>query len=968
MTTPPTFPSFADYFRALHGHDPFPWQDRLAAEVLGTGWPAAIALPTAAGKTATLDIATWALAHEAYTATVRRMPRRMILVVDRRLVVDDAFARAARIARAIGESTSGPLAIVKAALGRLGGEIPLHATVLRGAIHRDERWARTPLQPTLVVSTVDQVGSRLLFRGYGLSSSASPIHAGLLANDTLLILDEAHLSQPFEQNLEWIAHHRRQGEAPLELPFAFVRMTATPPRQGALFTADDADRQHPVLGRRLAAAKPAQLVEPVEAKKLAREFADRAAAQAKPGRTIAVVVNRVATAREVIRHLADNRKLSADLLLLTGRARPIQRDRELDQWRHRLASGRDRSQHATAPPLIVVATQCIEAGADVDFDHLLTECAPLDALRQRFGRLDRLGELPPPDPGTHRAAILIDKAALREGAHDPVYGPALAATWRWLERTAKGGVIDMGIAALALPPDDVMSTLLAPQADAPLLQRVYCDLLAQTSPEPEPSPDPSAFLHGINRGDPEVQIVWRADLGPDTTQWADIVALCPPVAGEALPLRLSAARRWLAGGDLALPDADLEGIAPPPPEKPRSAPKAVAAPTSEEEDADEAEDADDTTPEETPSPANGSIRPALRWRGIENSDIARDPAQIRPGDTLVVPCSYGGCDRWGWAPESEAPVDDLADVARESAGRARVWRLVPELVPPDDPQHALLAPLVQLTEPPEEGLLPFVREVMAAANHPLVPATRVQLHPAGRGVVLTEPNASHPTTFADDDAASSRAAAEARITLDEHQSAVGERARQYAEAAGLPPAIVATIAAAGHHHDHGKADPRFQALLRGGNRLAALREGTLLAKSGRTPNTPHAIAAAREAAAYPPGARHELLSTRLVAAALHALPPEVDPDLLLHLIASHHGRCRPFAPAVHDPAPLDITHTVAGAPVTASTATALERLDSGVARRYFRLTRRHGWWGLAYLESLLRLADHRVSEQAPQED
>ena len=81
------------------------------------------------------------------------------------------------------------------------GEPPLAAQRLRGGAPLEHDWVRTPTQPVILCSTVDQLGSRLLFRGYGVSHRMKPVHAGLLGTDTLVLLDEAHLSEPFRQTL-----------------------------------------------------------------------------------------------------------------------------------------------------------------------------------------------------------------------------------------------------------------------------------------------------------------------------------------------------------------------------------------------------------------------------------------------------------------------------------------------------------------------------------------------------------------------------------------------------------------------------------------------------------------------------------------------------------------------------------------------------------------------------------------------
>src|SRR5690606_23651333 len=156
-------------------------------------------------KTACLDIAVWTLAKQAGEKQ-RITPRRIWFVVDRRIVVDEAHDRAEKIAAALESSTSPAVDAVADRLLGLRGlpnrrERPLAVGRLRGGVLRDDRWARIPSQAAIITSTVDQLGSRLLFRGYGHSALAAPIFAGLAGNDSLILLDEAHCAQPFLQTL-----------------------------------------------------------------------------------------------------------------------------------------------------------------------------------------------------------------------------------------------------------------------------------------------------------------------------------------------------------------------------------------------------------------------------------------------------------------------------------------------------------------------------------------------------------------------------------------------------------------------------------------------------------------------------------------------------------------------------------------------------------------------------------------------
>ena len=86
--TPGDFPAFYD---AVHGFAPFPWQARLAGEVAGPGWPAVLALPTAAGKTSAIDVAVFTLALAAGAPlAARTAPLRVFFVIDRRYGISGA--------------------------------------------------------------------------------------------------------------------------------------------------------------------------------------------------------------------------------------------------------------------------------------------------------------------------------------------------------------------------------------------------------------------------------------------------------------------------------------------------------------------------------------------------------------------------------------------------------------------------------------------------------------------------------------------------------------------------------------------------------------------------------------------------------------------------------------------------------------------------------------------------------------
>ncbi|MBS3821040.1 MAG: CRISPR-associated endonuclease Cas3'', partial [Phycisphaerae bacterium] len=505
----------------------------------------------------------------------------------------------------------------------------------------------------------------------------------------------------------------------------------------------------------------------------------------------------------------------------------------------------------------------------------------------------------------------------------------------------------------------------------------YMDFWCQTAPRPVPDPDVSLFIHGTQNSEPDVQVCWRADLIEDDhmtrEQWCDVVALLPPTSAECMNLPISRVRRWLSDQmDKAQDHGDMLGV-------------------------NELDDDKKNQGEHPPS----LQYPGVLWRGSTDTGLIAAAGDLRPGDTLVLPASQGQSRVLGHLPDThdgdhaptgesqETPhppaVNDVAETAFTRARDLAAIRLHPSLrsrLPDDKVFETLLAGAAEREEPPTRSqwraLLQAAGDTLdqesplkQAMCHLVSNGLQVEPYPDRRGVVLTG-RKRLGTAFdwfipsmddGDDDI--SRVRRDDPIVLTDHVRHI--EATVEASLRLLPLDLPAeTYKVAAKLHDLGKADERFQAMLRRADRtdgwLLVRLTSALLAKSDGLPRTQAQRQQARQRAGLPDGFRHEMLSVQL--AELSAkLPDDAGlRDLILHLVAAHHGRARPFAPVVQDDElPAVEVNGVALSQEQRRQLTPAHRLDSGIAERFWTLTRRFGWWGLAYLEAVLRLADQQAS-------
>ncbi len=955
---------FETTFRALTGNSPFPWQCALYDLLVkgGDAIPSSCNLPTGLGKTSVIPIWLIALAQKQAIG----VPRRLVYVVNRRTVVDQATDEAMKLRKKLidgpeFDDTLRPLRDTLENLCAVEKSPPLAISTLRGQYADNREWSRDPARPAVIVGTVDMIGSRLLFSGYGCGFKTRPLHAGFLGQDSLLVHDEAHLEPAFQSLLLDIENEQKRCNEFGK--FRVMELSATarnePPNRnseprpsGSASTdhADSADDQrNPIftltqrerepetplpdpptepihyVWRRLKAKKRLALHPVGEGKDAAaKRVAELAATFRDSNVAVLVFVRTLDDIRTVKKELASTHR---PIVLLTGTIRGKERDELVKTPSfQRFLKG--------APPgetVYLLCTSAGEVGLDISADHMVCDLSTFESMAQRLGRVHRYGE-----PLEHVARIqVVRPASFGKSEIEIRREKALELLQRLPRLDAQGEPDEATYDASPMALSDLrqradlpckVEDAFAPEPAIPSATDILFDNWAMTSiREPMPGrPEVAPYLHGIADDLPQTTIAWRAEL--------DLLKNDPDPARKLKAI--FAKHRIRPHESLTVNSGHLVTFL-----------KEITAPK--------------LRPDLRDARVALIFARALRLTTI--GALLDDPGPLNAGPTLVLPASFGGLDDKGMLsvdavpasqpvkaePEGEdektesdspPPSLDIADHAgyerykdvparlrvlierNNGAWSARAMRRG-ETLPADwrlDREYETSARLVNdiRKQPPFRS----VRLVQTLAlDEERVPVRKIVcLSPA----LPRPPKKDQP--------------------LAEHVTAVDHAAKQLARALRLSEPFHSALLFAAAWHDEGKKAERWQQYIGGPG-----SDGQALGKSAEWRDP-------RLLASY----RHEFGSLlRIpddVARSYFADPhlglttgqQEQARELALHMIAAHHGYARP-----HFAKPLDQDFNTADR----------EQTYLAVIRRYARLQRRHGRWGLAYLESLLRAADGDAS-------
>lgn len=837
---------FRRRFRELTENDPFPWQACLFKEMAkgSDAIPARCDIPTGLGKTSV--IAVWLLARDVNPL----LPRRLVYVVNRRTVVDQTTVEVANYRKV---------------------RPNLAVSTLRGQLADKGEWSADPSREAVICGTVDMIGSRLLFSGYGVGYKGRPLHAGFLGCDVLVVHDEAHLEPAFQTLLEGI-QSEQQRFANEKGRFRVMELSATARRKldgaepEASFGLTVADREDPEVHRRIHARKKLALA-PQSSGKLGEQLAATAIDRFKDsGRPVLIFVRLVEDLKLV---LAQLRRAKLETLQLTGTMRGWERERLLTEpgfIRFLPEANRPTDIPPADGTIFLVCTSAGEVGVNISADHLVCDLSTFESMAQRFGRVNRFGS---------RADTEIHVIHPNpDGFEDKAPHPQRRKTLELLERLNGNASPD----ALAQLDANDRSDAFAPLPTILRTTDILFDAWSMTSirdrmpgrPRVEP------YLHGIRDWEPpETQVAWREEVGVivgdllEEYRPMDLLDEYPLKPHELLRDRTP--RVWNELVKLAA-----------------RFPQSPAWIVDDQGDVD------------------------IRKLG----DLAKlDKKQVDDqlgAKTVLLPNDVGGLTAEGALDGDHPPAEFTADVADKLLNdegkllRVRLIRVGTDQNRELDEQSDGMRLVLRIDFPPPDE----DEDAPGRSWHWFeLPLSKDN-----------SKNAVHP------------------VLLTGHVDDVVKRATEIVSKLPLDEWIKNAILIAANFHDLGKQRDLWQRSIGRPERLGGIWFG----KSGKVGRT---LWRSRDITNY----RHEFGSLVDLQSVRDFQALDADSkDLVQHLIAAHHGQARPHftAKQIIDPD---------------STTPACEALAIEVPRRFARLQRRFGRWGLAYLESIVRAADWHAS-------
>ena len=817
---------FASTFEKLTENPPFPWQTALYERFITGEFPSSCNLPTGLGKTSVVAIWLIALANHP-----DKMPRRLVYVVNRRTVVDQ---------------TTNEVEKLRADLPKLNTDFgSLALSTLRGQFADNREWSADPSRPAVICGTVDMIGSRLLFSGYGVGFKAKPLHAGFLGQDVLLVHDEAHLEPAFQKLLLDIEEEQKRCNEFAK--FRVMELSATSRSGGDTLRLEASDYEHPEVKKRIEAKKAIHLVENEDEKKLAEVIADRALEHKDSGRAVIVFVRKVDDVDKIVKKLP-----KGSFEQLTGTLRGKERDDLVEKpiFRRFLPNAEQGGD-----TVYLVCTSAGEVGVNISADHLVCDLTAFDSMAQRFGRVNRFGD---------RDDTRIDIVYPKEFEEKSEYDLRLKKTLELLRQLNGDG----SPAALGKLDENDRLAAFAPLPTILPTSDILFDAWALTTiREKLPGRPPvEPYLHGLSSELPETHVAWREEVERIEGNLLDIYD--PKDLLEDYPLK---PHELLRDNSSRVFDR-LKKLS-------ASAEKSVWIVSGDD-----------------------SVEVTTLGKLIE---AGKEELSYK---TVLLPPKAGGLEN-GMLTASSTTADDVADEWRDEKGEQRRARVGDD---DDAPEGMRLIREIDTKPDTDED----AQEESTSRRY-----WRWYELPTGGDSEGSRTN-KQP------------------VALPVHTCDVMKNAEQFLKNLSLPEDMKKAIILAAKFHDLGKRRVLWQRSI--GHQLPTNPQADdWLAKSGGKMKLPN----------FRTDYRHEFGSLVDVQSEPECQNLSDDmKELVLHLIAAHHGRGRPHfsADEVFDLEPKEKD---------------VAAIASEVPQRFARLQRKYGRWGLAYLESLLRAADYAASEK-----